>query len=212
MQTIAAIPTKYNGVTFRSRLEARWAVFFDNLNIEWQYEREGYQLQDGTWYVPDFWLPGVHYRENGQPGIWVEIKPRPHMGKWHPWNESNPDYKLHREKIFGIPGSGVITYGDPWEAHQYADGASTSIIDSWDLSIALALCNQCSRKSFIYQEETHYRCCPNCSEGRLVTMGDIHLFALPHIATTSNCPYLIGANKIANLNTFAKEAQKHRFH
>ncbi len=50
------IETKYNGYKFRSRLEARWAVFFDTLNIEYRYESEGYSLE-GTPYLPDFWLP-----------------------------------------------------------------------------------------------------------------------------------------------------------
>jgi len=51
-----AIETEYAGVMFRSRLEARWAVFFDTLGIRWDYEPEGYQFEDGTRYVPDFWL------------------------------------------------------------------------------------------------------------------------------------------------------------
>jgi hypothetical protein len=52
-----AIETIYNGYRFRSRLEARWAVFFDTLGIEYQYEKEGYELGDGIRYLPDFWLP-----------------------------------------------------------------------------------------------------------------------------------------------------------
>lgn len=36
------IPTMYKGIQFRSRLEARWAVFFDTLGIEWEYEPQGY--------------------------------------------------------------------------------------------------------------------------------------------------------------------------
>jgi len=51
-----AIETVYNGYRFRSRLEARWAVFFDTLGIKYQYEFEGYDL-DGVWYLPDFYLP-----------------------------------------------------------------------------------------------------------------------------------------------------------
>ncbi len=51
-----AIETIYNGYRFRSRLEARWAVFFDTLGVKWEYEGEGYDL-NGTWYLPDFWLP-----------------------------------------------------------------------------------------------------------------------------------------------------------
>lgn len=49
-----AIETYYKGYRFRSRLEAKWAVFFDTIGIEWKYEEEGYQLPDGTWYLPDF--------------------------------------------------------------------------------------------------------------------------------------------------------------
>ncbi len=62
---IKAIETIYNGYRFRSRIEARWAVFFDTLGIPYEYEKEGYDLE-GTWYLPDFWLPEL--------GCWVEIK------------------------------------------------------------------------------------------------------------------------------------------
>lgn len=63
---IKAIETSYNGYLFRSRLEARWAVFFDSLGVAWEYEKEGYELSTGKRYLPDFWLPD----EN----IWVEVK------------------------------------------------------------------------------------------------------------------------------------------
>lgn len=65
--TIKPIETVYNGYRFRSRLEARWAVFFDAAGIRWEYEKEGFQLSDGTCYLPDFWLPDAN--------AWVEIKP-----------------------------------------------------------------------------------------------------------------------------------------
>lgn len=54
---IKPIETSYKGYRFRSRLEARWAVFFDALGIKYEYEPEGFQLSDGTLYLPDFWLP-----------------------------------------------------------------------------------------------------------------------------------------------------------
>ena len=57
MYAIKAIETVYKGYRFRSRLEARWAVFFDALGIEWEYEKEGYDLGAAGWYLPDFWLP-----------------------------------------------------------------------------------------------------------------------------------------------------------
>lgn len=50
-----AIKTVYGGHKFRSRTEARWAVFFDKLKIPYLYESEGYDL-DGLWYLPDFWI------------------------------------------------------------------------------------------------------------------------------------------------------------
>lgn len=62
---IQPIPTTYRNVRFRSRLEARWAVFYDALGLEWHYEHEGYQLPSG-WYVPDFWIPRLH--------AYIEIK------------------------------------------------------------------------------------------------------------------------------------------
>jgi len=51
---IKAIETVYKGYRFRSRLEARWAVFFDALGIDWKYEHEGYDLGEMGWYLPDF--------------------------------------------------------------------------------------------------------------------------------------------------------------
>lgn len=64
-----AIKTFYDGIEFRSRLEARWAVFFDNLHIKWRYEHEGFEFSNGTRYLPDFWLPTF----NG--GCFAEVKP-----------------------------------------------------------------------------------------------------------------------------------------
>lgn len=64
---IKAIETEYNGYRFRSRLEARWAVFFDTAGIEYEYEPEGYDLGNGIYYLPDFYLPWFK--------CFVEIKP-----------------------------------------------------------------------------------------------------------------------------------------
>jgi hypothetical protein len=50
---IQAIETRYAGCRFRSRLEARWAVFFDHLDIRWEYEAEGFDTSAGK-YLPDF--------------------------------------------------------------------------------------------------------------------------------------------------------------
>ena|SRR5260370_3390594 len=52
------LETRFDGYRFRSRLEARWAVFFKTLKIAYEYEKEGYNL-NGTYYLPDFWLPAL---------------------------------------------------------------------------------------------------------------------------------------------------------
>lgn len=59
------IETRYAGCHFRSRIEARWAVFFDHLHLQWEYEKEGFELQSGR-YLPDFWLRDLN--------AWFEVK------------------------------------------------------------------------------------------------------------------------------------------
>ena len=64
---IKAIQTYYKGYRFRSRLEARWAVFFESMQMNFEYEPEGFELLDGTRYLPDFSLTDV--------SMWAEAKP-----------------------------------------------------------------------------------------------------------------------------------------
>src|SRR5262245_27464288 len=67
MTALKAIETRYKGYRFRSRLEARWAVFFDSLKIPWVYEPEGFDI-NGIWYLPDFFLPTFE--------VYAEVKPK----------------------------------------------------------------------------------------------------------------------------------------
>jgi len=78
---IKAIETEYKGYRFRSRLEARWAIFFDALHLQWLYEDQGFQFDkvpvriSSDWekisgrYLPDFYFPKLNY--------YIEIKGRP---------------------------------------------------------------------------------------------------------------------------------------
>ncbi len=66
---IKAKPTNYKNILFRSRLEAKWAIFFDELGIKWKYEPKyddveyrGFLIQ----YKPDFYLPDHD--------LWIEVK------------------------------------------------------------------------------------------------------------------------------------------
>jgi hypothetical protein len=60
---ITAIETAYNGINFRSRLEARWAAMFDLLKWDWTYE----PIDFNGW-IPDF---AIH----GEQIVYVEVKP-----------------------------------------------------------------------------------------------------------------------------------------
>jgi hypothetical protein len=71
---IKPIETVYKVNRFRSRLEAKWAVFFDELKIKWEYEPEGYVLGDGTWYLPDFFLPELECFAEVKAGQFTKIE------------------------------------------------------------------------------------------------------------------------------------------
>lgn len=70
--TIKAHPTNYKSVLFRSRLEARWAVFFDLAKWKWEYEPI-----DLPGWSPDFRVEFYcsHSECSGSHSLLVEIKP-----------------------------------------------------------------------------------------------------------------------------------------
>lgn len=107
---IKAIETIYNGYRFRSRLEARWAVFFDTLGIEYQYEPEGFDLGDSIWYLPDFWLPQVK--------MWAEVK-------WRPLDNQETEKaqrlaRLSKFPVLMLIGSPENKPYDAWEWSRWA--------------------------------------------------------------------------------------------
>ena len=101
--TIKPIETFWMGYRFRSRLEARWAVFFETLGLRWEYEKEGFVLpRSGQKYLPDFYIRGLGF---------FEIKPLPDdfIGGpiWPP--EGSPESEFFLEEgrggiLYGIPG------------------------------------------------------------------------------------------------------------
>jgi len=94
MKSIKSIQTYFRGYKFRSRLEARWAVYFDALGIEWEYEPEGFDLGDAGWYLPDFYLPELD--------AWIEIKPK------------NGDRKEVFDQLVGMMRAGAAEHGRAW--------------------------------------------------------------------------------------------------
>ena len=106
--SLKAIETRYAGYRFRSRTEARWAVFFDSLGVKWEYEPEGWNLPDGTRYLPDFFIemrngPTSRF---GRCGYWVEIKAgAPTDGEMEKLVQLCTETKHHGLFLCGQPGN-----------------------------------------------------------------------------------------------------------
>ncbi|KAL9645842.1 hypothetical protein ABK040_003574 [Willaertia magna] len=57
----------YNGYCFRSKLEMKWAKFFESCNLQYEYECRTFSISTQHTYTPDFYLPSIN--------TWIEIKP-----------------------------------------------------------------------------------------------------------------------------------------
>lgn len=130
---IAAIQTNYAGCRFRSRIEARWAVFFDQLHMPWLYEPEGWQTM-GAPYLPDFYLP--------QPNLWFEVKGTP--------TQLSSGTGQYESLALGTKRRVVLAVGDiprP-DGDIYGDSGSASFMevfypDGWDNYQAWCRCDKC---------------------------------------------------------------------
>lgn len=134
---IQAIETSYKGCRFRSRLEARWAVFFDALDIPWEYEPQGWEMDGGARYLPDFWLP--------EQRDWVEVKGATptgkELGKISAFSREL-DHRDKRLKLFvgGIPEPDADYVGQHeklwhWEASVKMSTARLADPSTWRLGI-----------------------------------------------------------------------------
>lgn len=149
MNEIKAIETVYRGYRFRSRLEAKWAIFFDVLGVRWQYEPETFDLTDvyldkqiewqglsSPWpelhgrllYTPDFLLPDVRN------GLYVEIKP--YQGPC--WWGDHSLYPYLFEKACMCLG-GIIAHGEPGTR----DDASYEVLVGGDSYHYFGYCSTC---------------------------------------------------------------------
>lgn len=113
--SIAPIETAYQGYKFRSKLEARWALYFDLVDVAWDYEPDGYDLGDLGWYLPDFYLPDFN--------AFLEIKPK---------NGDKDKVRAQLKRLTEITGSSAWgLFGDPydhnWVSLCLSDGVTPSI-------------------------------------------------------------------------------------
>ena len=152
--SIASHPTKYNGVEFRSRLEAKWACFFDLAGLKWEYEPV-----DIEGWTPDFrlTLPCGHSecRLRACHVLLVEVKPFDRIEEFleygckdFPYGAMYKSGEGYREKQ--IPADASAWFGnDPsvtyWEMSHGSGGGVESIRD-WVMGDIEAMwkqaCNQ----------------------------------------------------------------------
>jgi len=123
---LTALETRYAGYRFRSRIEARWAVFFTRLGLDWQYEPQGFKVgSEQLPYLPDFYLPVQ--------GLYVEVKPAfadqvdpEGVRRWEAFaGEVVTTWTSERAAIFcgRIPDPDKVTEsGPPWSGKWYDDG------------------------------------------------------------------------------------------
>lgn len=114
---VPSIETPYGVYVFSSRLEARWAVYFDNLGVEYDYEPYWFQLPSRN-YLPDFWI----YDEHSQESFWLEIKPT------YP---TDSEINLMVELLIATREPGIILYGGipkPSQHINYSRASGVGII------------------------------------------------------------------------------------
>lgn len=134
-----ALETSYAGHRFRSRLEARWAVFFDALGVRWEYESEGVVTRKGP-YLPDFVL---HLK--GGP-LLFEVKPQSEVGQFDDrWALTAQHLKMPMVVAFGIPRPDRV---DPCLDVPDLNGTLNQIAEqggapTWDNQFGFCLCPVC---------------------------------------------------------------------
>jgi hypothetical protein len=123
LRRVSAIPTLWRGIQFRSRLEARWAAFFTELKLPWEYEPT-----DLEWYIPDFIINFKRRR------LLVEIKPA----------QEDLEYAKHKLKHSGWEGDSLIAIsGQSREWGVMLDGDTP-----WDTAM-LGYCLKCKTPTLV---------------------------------------------------------------
>lgn len=131
------IPTTYKGVEFRSRLEARWAAFFDQMRWPWIFEPIDL----------DGWFPDFLLRTRMPPNVLVEVKPFTTLREFEDagvcekiakaMNSCNRDEEVlllglapfwEKSEVFG----GGLKLG--WLQENYADFSQDFSATGWDLA------------------------------------------------------------------------------
>lgn len=183
-----AIETIYNGYRFRSRLEARWAIFFDEMKITYHYEIEGFVFGNIK-YLPDFYLP--------EHKLWLEIKP-----------DTPSKDELEKARLLKSNASeGIevgILYGEPWVTPDPDSSISIQdthycllLLNSWfggeDINCLFSQCRRCNKLLFDETISSH------CENGRFAD-GNVGYGCCDRMGITFS-------DKLENAYTAARQAR-----
>lgn len=163
--------TLYNNTLFRSKLEAKWAVFFDKCFIKYTYEPEAFLCSDNKQYTPDFFLPEAALRTGHEfdcktqdfikmsLGVYIEIKPLGYV--------CDEDYKKRISEAIH-PSPLILLVGDPVSAineNQVRDqeNRNEQLSPYWDNCMVLMYCKNCGKVKFEFDEGNYY-ICNKCGE------------------------------------------------
>lgn len=180
MRELKPIETLYAGHRFRSRLEARWAVFFDALGVRWEYEPDAYGLPSGN-YLPDF---RIHLAAGP---VWFEVKPpaSPADRRWDELGEqSNSAFYVAR----GMP---KLDYND---SVVLAEMDICKQWPYWDHYHAFCIC-RCGRIGIEFEGAAERVCGDRCA---------------PNSNYEPSHPRLVAAYKRAHSARFEPRAQEMR--
>jgi len=150
---IQAIETFYGGRKYRSRTEARWALYFDTIGAEFDYELEGVKTSSGRWYLCDFYLRNVTCRGGTPPGVWFEVKPPTES------NEQAEAVLIDLSNQSSKPS--FIAYGPP--DRECRVDHIFQIWPYWDNYMTFMKCYKCGAVKLEYGMEGGYQTCATCS-------------------------------------------------
>lgn len=192
----ATIGIRYKNQLFHTVLEARWAVFFDELGLEWEYEPEEFKLTKHGLYTPDFL---IHTSERWN--YWIDIQPMMaglHVGsQWY--DVDDPVFDSDRKgilKLAELVGSGkrtreckygLMIYGEPsYDRHQVLiEVDSDSYGSPEDTICTLGSCYGCDSLAVGYDRDwyiitntkTTYFYRPNCRHREVHAQSTMFDFA-----------------------------------
>lgn len=161
-KTPGAIPTKYGGVQFRSRLEARWAALFDRIGWQWEYEPLDFDR-----YIPDFvvFFPAGPVLVEVKPALTVTELKKAAAGKIDRcgWTSENTDDALIVGAVWDPSGHSDLSAGPLRQNPMWGGDGNDS---GWGEG-AWITCRECGRISV--RQETHLWRCIACG-----AIGKVH--------------------------------------